>query len=76
LTHFSQRDETIEKQKRSATRDLASALDNNPNLMNCSEQFKFAFMTEDPVQQIEQRIEESTGGPKDLPPKPKKKKPR
>jgi hypothetical protein len=59
LTHFSQRDETIDKQKRSATRDVESALDNNPNLAGCKDQFQFGFMTEEPLPQVQQSIEES-----------------
>ena len=56
LTHFTQRDETIEKQKRSATRDLHSAIDNNPNAMGCATQFSVEFMADEPMAKIEEQI--------------------
>lgn len=59
LLAFTQRDENIEKQKISASRDLQSALDNNPNLVGCAAQFKFAFMTEDAEAVVEERISQT-----------------
>ncbi len=47
MLSFTQRDENIEKQKRSATRDVGSFLDNNPNALGIEDQFLFGFMIED-----------------------------
>ena len=59
LLSFDQRDENIQKQKRSATRDLDSSLDNNPNLEGCREQFEFGFMVEEVAEQIVEVISET-----------------
>jgi len=72
LTAFSQRDENIIKQRRAATRDLRSALDNNPNLAGHDEQFQFVFMLEEAADIVTEAIEESPVEPIELPPSWKK----
>ncbi len=57
LSSFDQRD--INKQKRSASRDLQSCLDNNPNVAKHKSQFQFDFMTEELEEQIVEKIDES-----------------
>ena len=59
LTHFSQRDENIEKQKLAATRDVLSCLENNPNVQGLENQFKFGFMVEEPMPIVVEKIEET-----------------
>jgi hypothetical protein len=59
LTAFDQRDINIEKQKRSATRDLQSCLENNPNVTGHESQFQFAFMTEETESQLVELAEDS-----------------
>jgi len=71
LTHFSQRDENIERQRLAATRDVQSALENNPNLVGQDSQFRFAFMLEVPIPVSTETIAE-TGTSESL----QKKKPR
>ena len=56
LTSFDQRDANINKQKRSASRDLQSCLENNPNVAGHESQFQFDFMTEE---QTVEEIQES-----------------
>ena len=67
---FDGRDTNITKQRRSATRDLASFLDNNPNAKGHESQFVFGFMAceEAPRPQPVERIAEK--------PVKKKRKPR
>lgn len=43
---FEQRDENINRQRKSASRDLASFLENNPNAKGYENQFVFDFMLE------------------------------
>lgn len=62
LTTFDQRDVNINKQKRSATRDLESCLENNPNVAGHKLQFQFDFMTEEPEVQVVETVEESGTG--------------
>ena len=59
LVTFSQRDTRITNQRYSATRDLESALEFNPNLAGQDDQFKFDFMLHEPVEQTEERLEET-----------------
>lgn len=59
LVAFSQRDERITQQRYSATRDLESALEFNPNLAGHEAQFKFDFMLHDPIEQIQEQVEET-----------------
>lgn len=59
LTAFRQRDEMIERQRRAATRDVESVVDNNPKVRGYEGQFKFAFMLEEPVELNNERIEET-----------------
>jgi len=59
MTAFSQREEGIEKQKKAASREVRSFLDNNPNAKGHEEQFKFDFMTEEAQPMVEEAIEES-----------------
>ena len=64
LLSFDQRDENIQKQKRSATRDLNSSLENNPNLEGQGDQFEFEFMTEELAEQVVEVISETPKNPK------------
>jgi hypothetical protein len=48
MLSFTQRDENIDKQKRSASRDVHSFVDNNPNAKGMESQFLFGFMIEEP----------------------------
>jgi hypothetical protein len=59
LLAFSQRDQNINRQKRSASRDLQSALDNNPHLRGHADQFEFGFMVEEPAAQLTEQIGET-----------------
>lgn len=59
---FSQRDESIEKQRLAATREVHSFLENNPNAVGNEEQFQFAFMLEDATSQTHAIIAESEVG--------------
>jgi hypothetical protein len=59
LAAFDQRDQNITKQRRAATRDVESFLEFNPNAQGHEEQFRFAFMSEEPQPQVEQSLEES-----------------
>ena len=70
LTAFSQRDAGITKQKRAATRDLESCLENNPNLKGYQQLFQFSFMEEEPVAIVEEKISESAIQPNPLPDDP------
>lgn len=65
LLAFDQRDENIEKQRNSASRDLASFLDNNPNAKGREHQFTFNFQREEAEKQVVQKIEASS--PKNKP---------
>lgn len=56
---FTQQDENIVKQKKAATRNVQSFLDNNPNAPGTADQFVFAFMTDEPVQQVVETLSES-----------------
>ena len=71
LSAFGQRDDVIKKQKRSATRDLQSFLDFNPNAEGHERQFIFDFMDEEPIEAMMETIEESPTTPTKpwLPPK-------
>jgi hypothetical protein len=66
---FEQRDENLRRQKRAATRDLESFLDNNPNAQGYRERFLFEFSDDSESEQVVQKIPESGK-------KPKKPKPR
>ena len=68
LTAFSTRDENIEKQRLAATRDVHSALDNNPNAAGHKDDFVFAFMLEEPAEAAEERIAETRALASDGPP--------
>jgi len=59
LNSFDQRDANINKQKRSATRDVQSCLDNNPNVAVHKTLFQFDFITEEVEKQVVESIEES-----------------
>jgi hypothetical protein len=59
LTAFDQRDANINRQKRSARRDLHSCLENNPNVEGHGSQFLFDFMTEGTEPQVVEEIRES-----------------
>ncbi|MGQ0633955.1 MAG: hypothetical protein ACT4QC_05060 [Planctomycetaceae bacterium] len=59
LSAFGQRDDVIAKQKRSATRDVESCLDFNPNVKGHEDQFLFAFMDEAPVPVVTEKIGET-----------------
>ncbi len=63
LLVFHQRDELIEKQCQSATRDLQSCLENNPNLAGAAEQFEFAFMRDEVFEPPVEEISESARDP-------------
>jgi hypothetical protein len=56
---FEQLDENLIKQRRAATRNVESFLDNNPNATGAADQFVFAFMLEDPIPQAVEAIPES-----------------
>ena len=62
LNSFEQRDENINKQKQSASRDLQSCLENNPNVAGHESNFLFDFMTKEPETQVVEAIQE-TGTP-------------
>jgi len=70
LTAWSQRDDIIHKQRRSATREVQSFLENNPNAIGHEPQFRFDFMVEEPAEIVEERIGESATPP---PPPPEAK---
>ena len=59
LTSFDQRDANINKQNRSASRDLQSCLKNNPNVAGHESQFQFDFMAEESEVQVVEEIQES-----------------
>ncbi len=59
LTAFGQCDDLISKQRRSATRNLQSFLEFNPNAVGHERLFVFAFMDEEPVEAMMETIEES-----------------
>lgn len=59
LASFDQRDTNINKQKRSASRDLRSCLENNPSVAGHESQFQFDFMTEESEVQVVEEIQES-----------------
>jgi hypothetical protein len=59
LTAFHQRDENIEKQKLSATKDVQSCIDNNPNVKGHEDQFVFGFMVEESRDIVVEKIEET-----------------
>jgi hypothetical protein len=59
LTSLSQRDAIIEQQRRSATRDVQSFLDNNPSAHGYRSQFVFGFMLEEAAPVIEEEVEET-----------------
>lgn len=64
LNAFEQRDGSITKQRRSATRDLESFLDNNPNAYGHEHQFEFDFMKEQEEEQVVETIPETGSRPK------------
>lgn len=66
---FDQRDKNITKQRRSATNDLFSFVDNNPNADGLESQFLFDFMINDPPASPKTEFLSES-------PKKKKKKPR
>ena len=59
LNAFEQRDSNITKQRRSATRDLESFLENNPNAQGQEHQFEFDFMKEQEETQVVKAIAET-----------------
>jgi len=59
LLAFEQRDENINKQKRAATRDLESCLENNPNVQGKKQKFLFDFMLEEHEASVVEEIEET-----------------
>jgi hypothetical protein len=62
LLAFDQRDGNITKQKRSATRDLQSVLDNNPNVKGHEEKFLFDFLEDAPAKPTVEKVAESPTG--------------
>lgn len=58
---FMQRHENIGKQCNSLHRDTQSFNDNNPNARGHEIQLSFTFMVEEPVEQIVETIQESSG---------------
>lgn len=66
LTSFSQIDEGIDKQRISATRNLASALENNPHLSGAEHQFSFRFVLEapapEPTEVVDEPVIPTSGG--------------
>ena len=61
LSAFSQRDENIDKQRRSATRDVQSFLDNNPNAKGHEKQFGvFSFMLEEAAPVVVETVQETS----------------
>lgn len=58
LLSFDQRDDNINKQKKSATRDLISFLENNPNAVGREGQFVFDFLADDPEPQVVEKLTE------------------
>ncbi len=64
LASFDQRDTNINTQKRAASRDLQSCLENNPNMAGHELQFQFDFMTEESEVQVVEEIQESGRPPK------------
>jgi len=63
LLVFEQKDENINKQQRSATRELQSFLDNNPNGAGRQKLFQFGFVQDATQQQVVQTISETTKKP-------------
>lgn len=63
LTSFSQIEEIIDKQRISATRNLASALENNPHLAGSADQFTFRFMLEAPVPEPVEMLDDPIAAP-------------
>lgn len=59
LNAFEQRDSNIAKQRRSASRDLESFLENNPNAEGYEYQFEFDFMKEPEEEQVVETISET-----------------
>jgi len=59
LLAFDQRDDNIRKQKRRATSDLQSFLDNNPNAKGREHQFVFEFVHEESETQKVEVIDDS-----------------
>jgi hypothetical protein len=59
LTSFSLRDENIEKQRLAATRDVQSAIDNNPNAAGHANEFVFGFMLDKPADAVEEKVAET-----------------
>lgn len=60
---FDQRDEGIKKQKKSATRELQSFLEFNPNAAGHQQEFVFDFMLEEAIPSAPQSIEETIPPP-------------
>ena len=58
LTAYTQCDEIIDKQCKSATRNVVSSLENNPNLAGYEDQFVFRFMREAAVEETVEEISE------------------
>jgi hypothetical protein len=63
LVSFSQRDENICKQRRSATRDVQSFIDNNPNAKGHEAQFQFGFMLEEPRKVVVETVTQTDIAP-------------
>jgi hypothetical protein len=64
LLAFSQRDSNILKQRRAATREVHSFLENNPNAAGHADKFKqLSFLVDEPAEVIEEQIEESAVRP-------------
>ncbi|MEM6469230.1 MAG: hypothetical protein AAF802_06640 [Planctomycetota bacterium] len=63
LNAFEQRDNNITKQRKSATRDLESFLENNPNAIGHEYQFEFDFMKEGDEEQVVETISETGPSP-------------
>jgi hypothetical protein len=59
LTAFDQRDANINRQKRSARRDLQSCLENNRNMAGHEQRFLFGFTTEDAEPHVVEEVQES-----------------
>lgn len=68
LTHFHNREDVIEKQKKSASRDWHSACDFNPNMQGLEGEYQFTFLTDDePVEQITESLSETPVVPPAVP---------
>jgi hypothetical protein len=59
IASFDQRDRNTNKQRRAATKDVQSCLENNPNVVGHEENFVFDFMLEETGAQVVEIIEDS-----------------